>query len=276
MQRIVTRTLSRELRLDTDSDEAFATLSYLGADPSMPGREHTPVDLTVEPVGKFYRVALPGREPLEGSLYAILNSVFELVSSWLVEDARNMPVMHSATAEIEGRRFTFTGGKGFGKTTLMLKLIEQGVRIQGDENLIITAAGSIPRPRRLHVKEGSLDVVPSLFDAITSSPFTTDWAGNRVFACSPAMTGMPWQVTEGPLEHIVFVEPNFGGSSVISPVSRNEAFTRLLETVYMPATNRGAAAARLHVLCRDAKAWRLQAGDPDQAVRHLRKVAQLE
>ena len=87
------------------------------------------------------------------------------------------------------------------------------------------------------------------------------------------MTGMPWQVTEGPIEHIVFVEPNFGGSSVMSELSRDEAFARLLETVYMPATNRGAAAARLKVLSRGAKAWRLQAGDPDQAVRHLRKVA---
>ena len=65
MRRIVVRTLSRELRLHTDSDEAFAGLSYVGADPIMPDATLAPVDLKVEPSGSFFRIEPPGRPAID-------------------------------------------------------------------------------------------------------------------------------------------------------------------------------------------------------------------
>ena len=202
------------------------------------------------------------------------NGVFRLLTRWLGEDTHDAPLMHAAVAQAGGRRFAFVADKGSGKTTLMLKLIEEGIAVEGDEHLVVTATGTIARPRRLHVKESSLDVMPELADAIRSCPFASDWSGNRVFACPPSFRGAHWTITERPVDHLVFIESNFGGSSILSALTRDEAFARLMETIYMPPTNRGAAAARLRVLSIGAKAWRLQAGNLDQAVWHLRKAAE--
>ncbi|MEP9390174.1 hypothetical protein [Mesorhizobium sp. KR9-304] len=232
------------------------------------------VDLTVEPFGRFFRIELPGHAAVEGSIGTIMNGVFRLLANGLAEDARGSPILHAAIATIEGQRFVFLGDKGFGKTTLMLSLIEQGIAVEGDEHVVVTHSGAITRPRRLHVKESSLDLVPALRDAIRSSPSETDWTGNRIYACSPSFRGGSWAIAEVPIDHLVFVEPNFGGSSVLSPLSRDEAFARLLETTFMPSVQQGPAAVRLRKLCVDAGLWRLQAGNLDHAHRHLRKVAE--
>jgi hypothetical protein len=273
LRRVVVRTLSRELRLHTDSQEAFAALSYVSAEPVMAERCLTPVDLPIEQFGRFYKLRPPARNPVEGSLDSILNGVFRLLGMWMAEDSHDTPIFHAAIASIEGRRFAIVGDKGFGKTTLMLKLIEQGVSVEGDEHVIVRPSGTITRPRRLHVKESSLELVPALSDAIRASPSTTDWMGSRVFACAPSFYGNPWEIVERPLDHIVFAEPNFGGTSILSPVSRDAAFSRMLETAFMPSQGRGKAAASLRTLSITARAWRLQVGKLDQAVWHLRRIA---
>ena len=275
MHRIIVRTLSRELRLYTDSDSAFKTLSYIGADPVMPDIAMVPVDLTIEPFGKFFRIDPPGRSPVEGSIDTIMTGLFRLLASWLDEEAPGSPILHAAVAGIEGQRFAFVGDKGFGKTTLMLRLIEQGIAVEGDEHIVLTQDGAITRPRRLHVKESSLGFVPALCDAICSSPSNTDWMGNRIFATSPSIRGARWKIAKGPIQHLVFVEPNFGGSSILSPLLRDEAFARLLETVFMPSVKRGEAVVLLRRLCLESRIWRLQAGDLDQAIWHLHAAANL-
>jgi hypothetical protein len=272
---VVVRTLARELSLHTDSDKALAALSYIGADPVVANVTLAPVDLTVEQFGSFFRVALPGRPPVEGSIETIINRLFRLLGEWLPEEACGSPILHAAVARIEGRRFVFLGDKGFGKTTLMLGLIAQGIPVEGDEHIVVTQAGAIARPRRLHVKETSLEMFPALRDGISSSPSETDWMGNRVYACAPSSWGTRWEIADGAIDHIVFVEPNFGGSSILSPIALDEAFARLLETTFMPPAQRGLAAVRLRKLCVEARKWRLQAGNLDQALRHLRIVAKL-
>jgi len=272
---VVVRTLTRELSLHANSDKALATLAYIGADPVVANVKFAPVDLTIESFGNFFSVLLPGRPPVEGSIETIVNRLFRLLGEWLVDEARGLPVLHAAIARIEGRRFAFLGDKGFGKTSLMLALIEQEIAVEGDEHIVVTQGGAIARPRRLHVKESSLELFPAMRDAIRSSPSETDWMGNRVYACAPSFWGTSWEIAEGPIDHLVFVEPNFGGSSILSPLALEEAFARLLETTLMPSTQKGVAAVRLRKLCVEAGKWRLQAGNLDQALRHLRIVAKL-
>lgn len=275
MPSVVVRTLSRELSLHTDGDSAFAALSYIGADPVIANVTLAPVDLTIESFGSFFRVTLPGRPPVEGSIETIINRLFRLLGEWLEEEARGSPILHAAIARIEGRRFVFLGDKGFGKTTLMLGLIAQGIPVESDEHIVVTQGGAIARPRRLHVKESSVELFPAMREAIESSPSGTDWMGNRVYACAPSFWGTNWEIAEGPIDHIVFVEPNFGGSSMLSPLALDEAFARMMETTIMPSAQKGAAAVRLRKLCVEAGKWRLQAGNLDQALRHLRIVAKL-
>jgi hypothetical protein len=272
---VIVRTLSRELVLHAPSEEAFAALSYVSAEPVMVGRSLVPVELQIEACGRFYRLQPPGRNAIEGSLDTILNGVFRLLGAWMAEDSRDTPMFHAAMVSFEGSRLALLGDKGFGKTTLMLRLIEEGATVEGDEHVVIRTGGAITRPRRLHVKESSLPLVPALAEAIRASPLTMDWMGSRVFACAPSFRGCPWEIAERPIDHLVFTEPNFGGTSVLSPLSPDVAFARMIETAFMPAEGLGRAAALLRTLGSTARAWRLQLGRLDQAVRHLRKISEL-
>jgi hypothetical protein len=273
VRRIIVRTLARDLHLHTDSDEAYAALSFAGADPRLPDGGRPTVDVAVERVGRFHEIAPPGQPATKGSLDAVLDAVFRLRSQWFFEDVRATPVLHAAMAMIAGRCFAFLGDKGFGKTTLMLKLIEDGLEVVGDEHILVGMSGAIARPRRLHVKETSLAVMPSLADTIRASPSTLDWLGTRIFACPPSAWGARWEIREGSIDHLVFVEPNFGGSSIVSPLSVETTFAQLLKSAFMPSGSIGGAAAILRTLAVRSKLWRMQFGDLDQATWHLQKLA---
>jgi hypothetical protein len=275
LPRVIVRTLSRELILRTPNEETFAVLSYAGAEPVMIDRKLVPVELPVEARGKFYRLQPPGRGAIEGSADAILNGVFRLLGAWMSEDSRETPMLHAAVVSFDGARLAFLGDKGFGKTTLMLRLIEEGGTVEGDEHLVVMPGGAVTRPRRLHVKESSLPLVPALADAIRASPSTMDWMGSRVFACVPSLRGGRWEIAEQPIDHLIFTEPNFGGASILSSISPDAAFARMIETAFMPSQGRGRAAALLRTLGATARAWRLQLGRLDQAVWHLRKIRDL-
>jgi len=273
LHEVVVRTLSRELRLHTDDERAFAQLSYAGADPAMPPGERMPVDLVVQRIGESYRIEPPDGDSVDGSIDTVLTGVFRLLGSWFVDEAGNRPVIHAAIAVMEGQRFAFLGDKGAGKTTLMLKLIAEGFGVEGDEHAVLSEKGVIVRPRRLHVKESSLALFPELSAAIRNSPWAADWRGSRVFACPPSLCGAQWVIRDCPVEHLVFVESNFGGKSILAPLSGDAAFARLLETAFLPTTNRGAAAAKLRMLGAHASAWHLLAGDLNDAIWQLQKNA---
>jgi hypothetical protein len=145
--------------------------------------------------------------------------------------------------------------------------------VQGDENLIVTGDGVIATPRCLHVKETSLDVLPALSEQIRSQPFVTDWSGNIVYSCPPNFTGGEWTIVEGPIDALVFLEPNFGGSSVLSPLGHEPAFEHVLENAFLPTTGRARAVARLRTLALGCCCWRLQTGNLDQAIERLRRLA---
>jgi hypothetical protein len=245
---------------------------FMNTEPRIADRRLTEVNLDIEPVGVFFRVSPPGLPLEEGSIETVAQAAYRLIATWWPEEINGGPVVHAACATVEGRRIAFVGDKRAGKTTLMLKLIQEGCAVQGDENLIVTGQGAISTPRCLHVKETSLEVLPALSESIRSLPFVTDWIGNVVYSCPPSFTGSDWTIDEGPIDALVFLEPNFGGSSILSPLRREHAFERLLDNAFLPATGRARSAARLRRLVLACSSWRLQTGNLDQATNHLRKL----
>jgi hypothetical protein len=270
---VIVRTLSHELLLRTDSPEVRAKLMFMNTEPRIPDRRLKTVNLEIEPVGAFFRICPPGLPAAEGSLETVAQAAYRLIAAWWSTEINSAPVMHAAMAVIDGCRVVFVGDKHAGKTTLMLKLIQEGCAVQGDENLIVTGGGAIATPRCLHVKESSLDVLPALSEQIRPLPFVTDWIGNVVYSCPPNFTGAEWTIVEGPVDALVFLEPNFGGSSVLSPLGQERAFEQVLENAFLPTTGRARAVARLRTLALGCCCWRLQTGNLDQAIERLRRLA---
>jgi hypothetical protein len=241
-------------------------------EPHLPGRELEIIDLEIESVGRFFRVEPPGFQATEGSLDATAVAINRLLTMLWLKSIENVPVVHAASANINGRRLAFVGDKRAGKTTLMLRLIQEGYAVHGDENLVITDEGALSYPRSLHVKAPSLDVLPALADRIRSMPSVSNWVGDILYICPPDFTGSDWTISARAVDDLVVLEPNFGGSSVLSPLTREQAFARLMEFSFFPATGRTRAAARLRKLVAESCCWRLQTGCLDQTISHLRKV----
>ena len=272
MHGIIVRTLSHELRLRSRDPNVLSALMAFRTEPLLPGRELKTIDLDIEPVGRFFRIEPPGFQATEGSLEAIAHALFRLKGALWRRHIKDLPVVHAAVAIIGGRRIVFVGDKGAGKTTLMLRLVQEGHAVHGDESLILEDEGPISYPRCLHVKETSLDILPGLSNRIRSMPSVTDWFGNVAYICPPSFLGGEWTITPGAIDDLVFLEPNFGGSSILSSLSREDSFARLIEFSFLPETGRARAAARLRNLAVEGHCWRLQTGNLDEAVARLRRL----
>jgi hypothetical protein len=112
----------------------------------------------------------------------------------------------------------------------------------------------------MRVKPGSLPLVPRLAQAVLRSPVVQNPIEGRVYAVDPEVAGRPWRIGGGRADHLVFLDPNHGGRSAMSPVSRDEAFSVLAAHCLLPPTDQAAAAGRLRRLAQAAQGWRLSLG----------------
>jgi len=70
--------------------------------------------------------------------------------------------IHAACGSIQGRRFLVAGDKGAGKTTLITRFFFEGVAVHGDERVLLREQKVIPLPRKFHLKEGTVPLIPQL------------------------------------------------------------------------------------------------------------------
>jgi hypothetical protein len=269
---VVVRTLTREYRLTTDSDEVAGSLAFMAIAPEIAGADLEVVNIPVEEDSGFLRLRLPDGEMVEGTAAHLLGKLHGFIFRD-VSEAASTPFVHGATViGPTGNRVLLVGHKACGKTTLVLRLLSEGFLVEGDEHVLIRENDAVARPRTLRVKAGSLPLVPELAAAIARSPFIRTWDGVVIYAVNPEIAGQPWRITAGRIDQLVFLEANHGGRSVMGPVSRDQSFRGLMAGCLMPARGVAAAAARLRRLAAETAGYRLQVGDLDGAVRHLRHV----
>ena len=272
---VVCRTLRHEFRLHAPSAELREQLRFIETEPSLPGIELRAVDIPIEPCGCFWRANLPHIGRFEGTAAYLVAILHRVVILDLIEGEPTAPLLHGATVCVGGRRLLIAASKGAGKSTLALHLLLRGHAVEGDEHLVVRPADVIVRPRTLRLKQGTLNLVGGLPDAVWHAPFVEDWEGSPVRAVSPAVAGREWQIRAGALDGIVFLEANHGGRSAAKPLNAEEAFRRLMSHVLMPSQGIAAAAARLRRLASQIVAWQLLIGDLGVAEWHITNFARL-
>jgi hypothetical protein len=250
---------------------AADAFSYLEAAPDMPGHSFDVVDLAVAKNKGFFRIELPGGGMKEGTREYLIEEFVRSLGRFVEEEASGSPILHAATAIKNGVRGIFMGNRTYGKTTLMLRLLQEGFRIEGDELVLIGTKDVLAVPRRLRVKEGTLPLVPEFAQAITASPSVRTWEGILIYSVNPTIGDGTWRIDRGQADNLFFIEPNHGGSSILTPMPREEAFGHLVTAAVMPASAKAAAAVHLRTMALKAHCWRLQLGDLDRAVWHLQR-----
>lgn len=143
--------------------------------------------------------------------------------------------LHAACADPGGRRVLFVGRKRAGKTTLMLRLLRDGVPVRGDELVMLEADGTaLPLPRRFHVRPGSFPLCPELADVQAAAPRLRLPGGGTAYALAPDELGHAWSIAPAPVDALVFLKPNHGGRSSLVHLPPESAARRLAKQISLP------------------------------------------
>jgi hypothetical protein len=270
---IVARSLDREVRFHCPDNVTTEALAYVAAAPRMSPPIRDPIDVAVSQVEDGYydfdrpQVSNPGTAGhMVERAHRILRDVF-------VEETRTDPVIHGGSLLVDGRRFVVIAGKGTGKTTFLLKCLSSGVPVEADEHVVVRQDHLLARPRTMRIKASSLDLMPELGERILASPAVKDWAGNAIYSFAPRTDAVDWQIAPGRASFLVFLEPNHGGLTSAARLGREEAFERLLKSIYLPPRGRGPALARVHCLAGETKCYKMRIGELSRALWHLKQLA---
>jgi len=120
--------------------------------------------------------------------------------------------IHAACGSVDGRRFLLVGEKGAGKTTLITRLLFDGIAAHGDEKILVRGAKVIPTPRKFHLKAGTIPLVPEL-DSICKSLTSYPGYGVRTYYFAPSDAGFEWKIRWGPIDAIFYLLPRHGGET---------------------------------------------------------------
>ena len=188
-------------------------------------------------------------------------------------DFPSAPLVHAASLRREGRRVLLVGPKGGGKTTLTLRLIEEGYDIEGDENVFVTGEGVVARPRALRVKASTAVFYPAIAEALRLSAYYETDENVRIYNVDPRKAGArSWRIEMGQVDAIVLLRPNHKGYSSLRPISPLLLAREVIAESAFREKERGGAVGNIVKMISTAKGFELSLGDHDSALSCLDRV----
>lgn len=174
---------------------------------------------------------------------------------------------HGALAEIGGRHFALLGDKGAGKSTLCSNLVAAGFAVQGDEVFLVKGSQAIAQPRRFHLKPGTRKQVPGLDALWEDLPYQLS-GSMKVRAMDPGSLGTDWQIAPVELDAIVWITPNHGEDTTLTPLDSFKTLQHLLASARLWQGDR-ADIVRQATRLAGRGGWELRFGTPAEALSQL-------
>jgi hypothetical protein len=225
---IVVRTLRREFRIASQSDESL--LQYVAACPTIGGVGVAPEIVNVERDREFFRVRLPDGRSLEGTLRYVTEHLDYFIESCARADEADAVCLPAALlGSPDSRRVLFVGGRKTGKTTLALGLLSAGWTFEGEARVFIGIEGVAAHPRTLRVPQSLARRHARFTELLKGAPSLAVDGLETTFAVDPRRWGRGWSVVAGKLDAIFFLENSDSLHSAIRRTSSDEAFGRALQ-----------------------------------------------
>jgi hypothetical protein len=196
----------------------------------------------------------------------------ELVNFHLAQQMRDYVKIHAACGSFNGKRFLLAGAKGAGKTTLITRCLFEGITVYGDEKVLVREQDVIPLPRKFHVKEGSVPLIPKLgpiWDNLTSYPTSH---GPRVCFFDPTDAGCNWQARWEKVDTIFYLEPNHGKPTEVETPPQWLMAHRMMAQSLDFDENPEVQIADLCKTVIDSKAHIMRIGELDGAIEAMKEV----
>ena len=271
--------LDHSVVIETDSDSVAALLAYLS--------QTSVQDIPVTSVIRYsvcrttdgFAVAEDGRLlDVEFSAASVLEQIHRRMHRRVFEAAagRGWVRLHAGLASWLDTRFLVVGSKGSGKTTLLSRLALGGAEVEGDEIVMIAGDLVAAFPRRLHVKEGTTDLVPGLAAALDDVPSVDSGTGGLVYAWDPGVSGFPWRTRFAAIDWVLLLEPNHGGQSRVIPRARHEIAPLVMREVLVDDPSDRSWLGPVCAVLAGAQSYELRLGRLDQAVEQLMAILETD
>jgi hypothetical protein len=224
------------VEVTADDDRLASTLAYLGNSAVQDVPVESELRYHVDGVGP-YRIH-EENQPVEtssnrdGVLNVLYGRCYGQVVSRFTQDG--WTPIHAGLVTIAGRRLLVVGHKGVGKTTLMLRLLHDGHRVEGDEMVFTRDGSAVPLPRAFHLKQGTEALVPELAGRLDTMPSTPAAGGRRVTAFDPGRAGFDWHLSDGPIHAAVVLRADHRADSSLRPISNLDLVKQAVEHSFPP------------------------------------------
>jgi hypothetical protein len=271
---VIARTWFRRVRLCTCDTEVFHALRYLECNPEVAAGPAEDLTISIEPYRSHYRIVQDGQSARElMSAEGVADSLHAEVMMLSLADFPAAPLIHAASLRRAGRRILLVGQKGGGKTTLTLRLIQEGYEVEGDENVFVTPEGVVARPRALRVKDSTASLFAHLTEPLKRAPYYHSESNLRTYNLDPRDAGAEfWRIERGPVNAVVLLRPNHGGYSSLRPISSLPLLREVIAESAFPAIGRAEAVGVITKVIGNARGFDLSLGDLDEAVVCLDRV----
>ena len=177
--------------------------------------------------------------------------------------------VHGALVDLDGARVLCTGPEGSGKSTLALRLLLDGVSVQGDESVMLSGRDAVAVARPLHCKPGTEAVVPELGAVGADAPVVD---GIRIL--DPARLGRSWTLTVGPVDHVVVLAggPASDAPTALGPATALDVLPDLVDALFPVTESKPALLGALARALQGVGCHRLARSTPTTMVQALREL----
>ncbi|MFC1488440.1 hypothetical protein ACFL6B_01190 [Thermodesulfobacteriota bacterium] len=229
--------------------------------------------ITVMRKGDMYVINAPGYHNLRlnDSLLTIV-SVHDIINSVVIGTMRDHICLHSASFTIGGKSFIAVGDKKSGKTTLSCKLLLEKALIHSDEYALILDGEFVPFPKKIHIKEGTLDVLPEMRKICSSLTLYPSVFGWFFYFFSPTYVGSEWPISRGKADYLVYIDPVHEGPSSIEPCSEFTMFNKVMPQIHKFPEKSAGQVRRIGEFIQSAPCYTLRFGEPKGIADLLRSI----
>jgi hypothetical protein len=181
--------------------------------------------------------------------------------------------IHAGCGEYRGKRFLVVGDSGAGKTTLMVRLLFEGFKVDGDELVLIRGGESFPFPRRFHVKENSLPLLPQLRNFIgKNSPQIDEVNEKKIYAFSPSEAGFTWEIRKQEIAALFYLESNRACKTEIKSCPKYLMVQKIMPRTFFALSHEHQKIGELCKLVDRTACFSFQLGSLDGAVDQIQKT----
>jgi hypothetical protein len=219
------------------------------------------------PGGSGYLVSGPsGGRPWPAYEEALLDLFDRLVHALLARLlAGGVYAIHAGAVVYRGAALVLAGPSGHGKTTLTLGLLRRGLGLLSDEFAIVEPATRqvLPYRRSLHVRPGTLDLIPELRFLHGRSCYRL--GGGNEWAITPqdVELALPGSLAPAaPLGYVLLLEgaPRAEANPAITPLRPALAALELLRSVWAASVDFAGALKSISPILDQIPCARLQVG----------------